>query len=243
MAYATSATIINDAAKELGLVSSDVTDPYGSADASILQLCALLKRLGRNLVGRRAWTHLLKTHTFVTASGTTTYALPADYHRLVDQTAYNRTGQSPLAGPLTSQLWQAVAGSGTGFALTLLFRPWQSLFQVNPGGTVPDAQTLAYEYVSSYWVQPFGETAPTADAPTTYTDTLWMPATLLVTGLKLLWKREKGFDTTSAQADFDEEYALAENADASAPKLSLSGGSDDVQLVSESNLPQTGYGG
>src|ERR1700742_2872640 len=64
MAYVTAGEIIADVALELGL--GVVSDPYGSQNAQIQQLCGLLKSGGRKLVFERDWTYLVAEYVFVT---------------------------------------------------------------------------------------------------------------------------------------------------------------------------------
>src|ERR1700742_2312284 len=64
MAYVTAGEIIADVARERGL--GVVSDPYGSQNAQIQQLCGLLKSGGRKLVFERDWTYLIAEYVFVT---------------------------------------------------------------------------------------------------------------------------------------------------------------------------------
>ena len=61
-----------------------------------------------------------------------------------------------------------------------------------PDYDVPPGETIAYEYISSYWVQPTGEAEATLDAPADQEDTLLFPRLLLVRGLKLSFLRARG---------------------------------------------------
>jgi len=70
------------------------------------QLLALCQREGKQLMRATAWPILLKEHTFSTASGTQSYALPTDFDRFVGDTAFNRTDLDKFTGPLTPQQYQ-----------------------------------------------------------------------------------------------------------------------------------------
>lgn len=151
MAWDTAANIINDAAKDLGLISASIANPYASANRTILQLCNLLKGLGQDLARDRQWTHLQETHTFSTADGTVVYAWPADFLRFIDGTAWNRTNQLRLGGPASPQDWQHLkATSNTGVVYDI-FRTVNNEMQLHP--TPSAVETIAFEYVSSYWVE------------------------------------------------------------------------------------------
>jgi len=243
MAFDTAGNIIRDAGVELGVLSGGYIDnPFDSTNENILLLARLLKSVGQELVLEREWSWLLKEHVFVTADDVTTYALPDDFRRMVNQSGWNRTTQFPLGGPLSPQEWQLTKGYGTNFSISILFRPWQQLFQVNPDGDVPAGETVSYEYVSSYWVQPTGETSATLDAPEAQSDTLLFPRLLLVRGLKLAFLRARGFDTTSVEADYQRTLDAESGADSPAAVLSLDGGDDGVHRIDEHNVPDHGYG-
>ena len=47
--FDTAATIISDVAREAGLVSSDIANPWASTDEHVLRLVSLLKPTGREL--------------------------------------------------------------------------------------------------------------------------------------------------------------------------------------------------
>lgn len=243
MAFDTAGNIIRDAGVELGLLSGGYIDnPFDSTNENILLLVRLLKSVGQELVLEREWSWLYKEHIFSTADDVTTYALPADFRRMVNQTGWNRTTQFPLAGPLSPQEWQYTKGYGTNFSISILFRPWQQLFQINPSGDVPPGETIAYEYISSYWVQPTGEAEATLDAPADQEDTLLFPRLLLVRGLKLSFLRARGFDTTSAEADYQRTLDAESSADSPAAVLALDGADEDIPRIDASNAPDTGYG-
>lgn len=246
MAYDTAANIINDAAVELGLLpfSGKVADPFGATDPNLGQLCQLLKRVGRDLVKRRAWTLLTKEATLVTIQGTAQYDLPADYSRSIAETEWNRTNRLPTGGPLRPEEWQYLKGQLVGVVFNVLYRIEGGKILLFPDVNTPGGYTLAYEYVSSWWVQPVGQAAPTTETPATASDTLWFDPLLLVSALKLAWKREKGLDTTSAQADFDDAYEQACNADT--PGRALQIGQSTARhprFLGSSNIPITGVGG
>lgn len=241
MAFDSAANILNDAAVELGLISTDVADPYASTDANIIQLRRLLKGVGQDLARDHQWSHLQKEHTFTTSNNIFGYALPDDFLRLIDQTQYNRTRQERLDGPLSAQGWQylkALTASGT---VEFWFRVKGLEFFLHP---TPSASfTMALEYVSSWWVRPADEVTPSLDSPTQASNLLCFDRRLLVCGVKLAFQRAKGFDTTAAQADFDEALARARGGDGAAPVLSLNArGVLAQRLVGPGNLPDTGYG-
>jgi hypothetical protein len=131
MAWDTAGSIINDAAIEIGL--APVADPYTSTDPNYIQMCGLLKSVGRELVHQRQWNHLRGEHTFTTVLGQSVYPLPDDYHNMIDQTWWNRTNRLPLGGPMSAQEWQYLKARLVGVVFTVLFRPMEGAITLHAG--------------------------------------------------------------------------------------------------------------
>ncbi len=235
--YDTVANVVSDTAVELGLGA--VSDVFGSSDSNVVQMRALLKRVGRELALMRPWVQLQKEYTFPTVNGTASYSLPADFSSMFDQSGWNRTTRFPIS-PISPQAWQQAKAVAIVSSLTLLIRPHESTLDVYPTPTT--VQTVAFEYHSRYWVRNTGGTTLDKDAPTANTDVLMFDGLLLVAALKLAWQEAKGFDTTAATSSFLRILGLVESANANvAPVLSLNG-SVGEPLVGIANLPDTGYG-
>lgn len=79
-------------------------------------------------------------------------------------------------------------------------------------------------------------------SPTVGTDVVLFDPLLAMRGLKLAWLKAKGFDTTSAQDDFDATLESVIGADANAPVLSLSRGLSIEPLIGDQSVPITGFG-
>ena len=77
------------------------TTIIGNTSPTARQLLALAQREGKQLMRSHTWPILLKEHTFSTANGTQSYALPTDFDRFVGDTAFNRTDLDKFTGPLT----------------------------------------------------------------------------------------------------------------------------------------------
>lgn len=248
MAWDTAGNIILDAAVELGLISYQTRlanpDPFAAQDANLGLLCQLLKSSGRELLGEQesGWTHLQFQYEFTTVQGTSQYDLPAGFYRMIPQSGWNRTNRLPLGGGLSPQEWQYLKARLTGVVFTVLFRIEQGKLQLYPDTNTPGGYDIAFEYLSRYWVQPQGQTAPTTDVPSASTDTLCFDPQLLMRGLKLAFLRNRGFDTTSAQQMYLQALSRAKDADGSPPKLSLNTRGLHVRVIDEKNLPITGYG-
>lgn len=241
MAYSTAAAILNAAAVELGLYTTELADPYDSTDKNVIQLCAHLAAVGRKLRRLHPWSQLQKTHTFSTVASTATYALPTDFGGMAAQTQWDRTGLRELFGPSAAREWSYFksGASGSSFVLGTAFRIVNDLINLHPVPT--GISSLAFEYSSKLWVMPTGQTTPTQSTPTIGTDVLWMDSHLLICALKRDFLRAKGFDVSAAQADYDEALGMALGIDSGAPILSLNG-PRGPHLLSWCNAPEGDWG-
>lgn len=250
--YDTAGNIINRAASELGL--GKVADPFVSAsnDPNFAQLVAFLTTIGQELLQIAEWRQLVTEFTLTTLLGVGVYALPGDWVDVIPQTEWNRTTRLPLAGPLSSQQWQGLKAWTINSAYTLAFRMQPNEIWFIP--TAPPVGTVvAMEYRSRSWVIPNGSAvgnytslgAAGQDNVLVSGDICLYDPLLLVRGLKLRFKEEKGFDSTTALRDFTASLAAVYSINSPGAKLSLNGammGGGRDRLISATNLPLTGYG-
>lgn len=216
--YDTVANIISDVAIELGLVAAAVSDPYASTDGNIILLRALLKSEGRRMVMKHPWLQCIKEHSF-TSDGSASYSMPTDYIRFIDGTGWNSTDNVPMV-PVSPQQWQYLEASNSGVAFTATFRPKDRAIALWPTSTT--GKTFVFEYASRYWVESNAATSPDKDAPTVSTDKVQFDSALATAMLKLAFLKARGFDTETAQGDFDDALALVSAGNAgSAPTINL----------------------
>jgi hypothetical protein len=166
MGWPTAQTVLAQAAVELGLVGSpdDLGDnAYDSTDSNIVQLRALLKKAGRDLVDEYDWEQLRAEWAITTLAGdfgvdaaqrTGVYVLPKDWHAMLPQTGWNRTNRLPMGGALSEQEWQYLASRLTGVVWTILFKPRQGMVWLYPSTSTPAGQEIVFVYKSENWVRP-----------------------------------------------------------------------------------------
>lgn len=241
--FDTVATIVGDVATEVSL--GTVTVSYSSTDNNVLQLLKLLQVVGRNLVLRYPWLQNRLEYAFTTTSATT-YALPADFQSMVDQTGWNRTGVHPLV-PVGAQLWQYYKAMPVASVVAVLFKP----SHVSATGapqlellTANSGQTIALEYRSRYWVAVSASAAASKDSPTLTTDVIHLDSHLISRALRMAFLRARGFPSQAAQEDFMEALDATRSANTSAaPVLRADRWCRDMdRLLDDSNSPRGGYG-
>jgi len=146
------------------------------------------------------------------------YALPSDWGRQVPQSEWDRTQHWPLAGPATGQQWGYLQGGIVSTGPWLRFRIYGSKFAVNPDP--PNASTLSMEYISNAWVIT-ASTGVRKVAYTADTDTCIYDDSMMILGTKMLWRQEKGFESSIVERDFRVLLEACSAQNASAPKLNM----------------------
>lgn len=231
--FDTAATIVSDVALELGLVTSAISNPWAATDQNVVQLTALLKPTGRELVKAHPWSQLMRAG-FIDLDGTEPYPFilsswVTDFGRLVDDTMWNTDGNH--YGVATPQQWRQLRATSVS-GLTYLMRIESDLiyFDPQPGS----GEHIDFNYISRNW----GAAAFAKEAPTAATDVIQFDPHLFTRALKLRWLTAKGFDTGAAFADYTAALNAAKGQDGAAPVLSLGGG----RRMPYPNVPETGFG-
>lgn len=172
-------------------VPSTVT---GSTDSQVLQVMALLEEEGNDLSARGGWSELTyeaaHTTTATESQGAMNAIATNGFRNIKNDTIWDRTDRLPILGPLSGPWWQALkAVQVTGPRYQFRIRGNELL--VDP---TPDAgHSWYFEYYSQNWI--LGADGTTYKQHFTLdTDTIILPETLVLMGLRWRWMREKGFD-------------------------------------------------
>ena len=200
--------LMDQATGELGLAQPSAV--IGSSVSQTVQFLALIQRLGKDLVREYEWRRLVTEYTFPTVASTADYALPSDFDRMVSDTHWDRTNFWPNMGPKTSQEWQEIQAGLVNFGRSR-WRLYQNVVRITP--TPSSVMTMAYEYVSNLWVIATGGTAPTKALFTVDSDTSIFPDDLMLSGLKLYFRKEKRLDFQYELAEFQEILATRKAQD------------------------------
>ena len=234
--------ILNRVAVEVGF--DNVVDPYSSQEQHFKQMQYLLQTCGEELAIAHTWEFLNDSHQITTQSGDSgDYNLPDNFHYMIPQTGWERSGNVPLFGPLSAQDWTYLLGRDlVSHTIYASFRLKEGRFSIFPQPP-PENLDINFEYQSKCWIID-------ATTPDNYkcditvgADTPMYDRTLITRMLKLKWLESKGFDTTGAQGDFNQVFGFLTGKDKSAEIINAGNSrSGFPYLDGRWNVPDTGYG-
>lgn len=218
------------------------TAVIGASDPQARQLLALLHQEGRYLmkggIKKHNWSFLRTLYTFPTVASTSTYAVPSDFDRMIDDTFWDQTNNTKVMGPDVPAVdrWRQQSVSGS-VGIHKNFRVVGSNVQLYP---TPDAvATMGYEYISTKWARSNASVAQSeflAD-----TDTSLFDPYLLILGLKWRFLAAKGLEASAAKLEYDDYYESTVAGDSAGETLRLDGSGMGAQFISLDNVPDSGY--
>jgi hypothetical protein len=225
-------TIVNQALQELGLptVPTAVSAPD---DQTGFQTLGLVNALGTQLVKVHDW-QFLEQIAEITGDGvTSSFTLPADFGRIVNQTEWSSSNRRPMFGPMSPQGWSWVQYGIVSVGVYYRYRILRNKFQVFP--TPALGEKLHFYYISRNWVyDPI--TFVYKDKASNDTDEPVFDQYLMTAGCKFKLWNAKGMDATDLGNQFS--YMLdAEKAQSTgAPVISLDSRWDYL-YISGQNVP------
>lgn len=236
--------ILNDVGVEIGLDPS--TDPFASSDATYRQMTYLINVAGRELCLMHPWQVLTYTDYIATdepasiEGNTAKYDLPTDFLHYHSGSGWNSSDSRPMRGPITEQTWAYLSyGDALTPALDLSFHIRNDKLLITPDPSAVQ-QDLFLVYQSNLWVNSAilpqirsTKCAESADVP-------FLDALLLGRYLKVKILEAKGFDSSKAQADFNQCFQLRVSKDRGAPTLSAA--RRRGLGLNGLNAPDSGYG-
>ena len=239
----TATEILNRVAAEVGI--APIEAPFASQDPFFVQLRYLLNTAGEELMQAYPWELLVQTHDIVTtAMDTGDYDMPGNFGYILNQTSWDKTNNTPMGGPLSAQDWTYLKGRDLASStLYASFRIAQGKFNVFPN-PAPVGLNLSFEYISTDWVK------DTSTDPVTYkkgvdlaSDVPLFDKTLITRALKVKYLESGGFDTTKAQADYNQIFAFLTGTEKGAGVLNAGLGRGNIPYISSYNVGDTGFGG
>lgn len=193
----------------------------GSTDEGVLQMLALLEEEGNDLASRGAWERLTYEAALTTVATESQGAIVSiatnGFRHIKNQTIWDRTDQLPVLGAVDSVDWQALkAVVNTGPRYQFRIRGGELL--VSP---VPVAgHDWRFEYISQNWI--LGADGTTYKQYATLdTDTVLLPETLLIMGLRWRWLKEKGLSYAESFNSYEAQVKDALGRDGGKPVITM----------------------
>lgn len=209
--------IIDRATDELGLARVELVSRV--ANQVGIQMLALMNSLGEELVRIHDWQFLEKTAEFIGDGFTSSFDLPPDFGRIVDQTAWSVDRRRPMAGPTSPQKWgwlQMGLVSGTILHRYRILVDKLEIFPVPAQGV-----RLMFYYISKNWVLS-GDGYGYKDLVSNSSDKPIFDRSLMIKGVKSKLWAQKGFDTTVLTREFNDALFGVKAQDQGAPDIYLS---------------------
>lgn len=234
-------TIVQSVMGRLSLTQPTVV--FTSTDRNVIQFKELLLEEAEWLSKEGSpsgWQSLQNEWTFVTVAAIqqSNMPIPADLRRFVPDSVFNRSTNRKVSGPLTPQQYQQAQIWPQLSAPYLTYRERNSQLLIDPAP--PAGETIAYEYISSYWA--LSSAGNPKAAFTSDDDTSYLDEELLKLGLRWRWKEAKGLDYAEDLATAQRAVALALGDDGSSGMLNQGGTiyPDDMWRY---NIPQMSWPG
>lgn len=235
--------IVQAAVDELGSVNRP-TAIAGSLDQGVQQLLALANREGKELAAREGqaggWPQLRKLHTITSVADQESYAFPADLQYFINTTAWDRTQNWPLRGPVSPQEWQVLKSGTIGsIGPRRRFRIMAGAIYFDPAPSA-DGDTYVFEYYSNGWCESSGGTAQ--NAWNSDTDVPVLPDDCFILGLIWRFRKAKGLDYADDYKIYDDVVSRELGRAGMAPVLDLTGYPSGLRFLDENNIPDSDFG-
>ena len=199
-------------ADEIGIVRP--SSLVGSSDLTARRILACAQREGEALWRAHSWSALQREYTFSTVASTQSYAVPDDWGRPLQSTAWDRSNYREMRSGISPVEWQyatsgLVATTSGFYQLRFLSGPTAGSIFVDP--TPASVVSMAIEYIANTWCESSGGTGQsvwTAD-----TDVCRLDQELFSLGLLWRIKRALGLAYADDRADYDVQLRAAIKAD------------------------------
>lgn len=228
-------TICQNIANQTGVLASPTT-VVGNTDTSVIRLLGQAQRAGKELARCYPWA-VLQTEATVSTSSTSDYAMPTDFLKFLTRTQWDRTNYWELIGPTSPVRWQQLKSGITisGPRRRFRLKPVANALRLFIDPTPSTVDTLAFEYISTYWCQSAGgsgQTQWTAD-----TDTGILDEDLLELGTKWRFLASMAMPYLEEKDEYDKYLGIAKANDGGMPLLS----NNPVEELAEVNIPDVNF--
>lgn len=223
------------------------TTIIGSNDSLVMQLLSLANREGKSVSkmsfgNNMGWQQMVKTWTVTLANNVSEYPVPADMHHAITATFWDVNYRWQLLGPLSPQEFDVLVYGISPAGPRRRFRITNGKMLINPVPGIGDVgATLASEYYTTSWCQSATDTLQSSFQADT--DTYLLDDDVMQLGIKWRYLRAKGLDYTEERSQWFSELLQAMAVDGFDRYLPTDAQArQDEQLISDQNLPDTGYG-
>lgn len=176
------------------------TSVMGSTDSGVLQFLRVLEEECIALAARGPWQTLLNEYTFTSLGAESQGTISAGFgsapvalngfRYMLPEIMWDRTSRIPICGSLDPQTWAYLKTMGiVGPYSQFRFRGDQLI--TIPALTV--AHTIAFEYITSNFVNLAGVTSAGASRFVNDTDTIRLQDDIVLAGMSWRWLKTKGF--------------------------------------------------
>jgi hypothetical protein len=178
------------------------------------------------------------TGTVTLTFGKTKYPFPADYDRMIDRTAYDKSRRWAMVGPATPQEWEWLKSSYISTGPRIRYRFWGGFIQTWP--IIATSDLLSFEYVSNGYAVD-ATTLANKSSFTADTDNYIWPDRLFITAVKSRYMSQRGLDSGRADGEYMQQLSLAKAMNKGADNLTMTNQRSTL-LINISNIPDSGYG-
>jgi len=218
-------SVVQEFSKRTGL--SIPGSVVSTSNKQVLQMWGLLEEILEDVsITRANWTKQNREATFSSVAAEDQgflETLAPGYIEVLTDTMFNRTSKLPITGPLTPEEWQ--------HAQAVVYTSAYHSFRIKGGKlfiypALGASESIAFEYTSSYLVYD----SSTTDWKRNFTadsDTFALDESILIRGLRMLWKREKGLPYSEEMRDYERVLQKFEGVDGVKPDLHMDSGPRD----------------
>lgn len=150
-------SLVQDITREFNSIATP-TSLITNSNNTVKQFVTLLEKEAKKLSRHCEWARLRKEFTITLVDSQADYALPDDFDRFINMTAWDRTNSWELVGGLNPQEWQTevsgVVSSGVRKRFTIKGAADKKIFVSPTPGTSDAGSTLVFEYMTCNWLLP-----------------------------------------------------------------------------------------
>lgn len=230
-------TIVQSAATKIGIPQPSTV--VSNNDPQVETLLTFANEEGEELARYGPWEEITKEKTFVSvAQDEQTGALPSDFVAFINGSFFNRSSRRKVFGPISPQQWQREEATIVASGISDFFRVRGGEILITP--EIPAGETLAFEYISSLWVDTDADNVADSAVWVADDDTSVLEERLISLGIVWRFLAKSGLPWNTQHATYITEVEKALGRQGGAPVLNMATGGGIV--LGPGNVPETGYG-